>query len=81
MDDKMHKDGMCMACGGMVDADGYAIGGEVDDEAHEAAIGAMEPTDQMGNELERPMSVSRNSSQRADTVRMREFAQSLKGRR
>lgn len=81
MAEKTHSDGVCLACGGPVGAHGMYEGGEVDDEAHEAAIGAEEPTDQMGNELERPMSVSRNSSQRADTVRMREFAQSLKGRR
>jgi len=38
-EEKMHSGGICHACGGMVDADGYAKGGEV--EGDEEGAGAL----------------------------------------
>lgn len=62
-----HKDGMCMSCGGMVDADGYAHGGEV--------------TDEDGDEMTRPKEVGDTSTQHVDVERMRSLGMALKGRR
>lgn len=69
-----HKDGICLACGGMVDADGYAMGGEVDGDAGL-------PADQNGDKYMRPGPVSDNSPQRDDAERMRNFALAMKGKR
>src|SRR5690348_8857617 len=44
MAEPMHKDGVCLACGGMVDAQGYSQGGEVKPDV------APEAPDEVGDE-------------------------------
>jgi hypothetical protein len=59
---KHHENGMCLSCGGAVDDDGMALGGE-------------------SGEHEMPEEVSDESTQQAETDRLREFAKALGGGR
>lgn len=61
---------VCKACGGMVDAEGYSDGGEVEDN---------DLTDTNGDMRMRPVEVGDDSPQMADTERMRAFSKAVKG--
>lgn len=65
-----NKHQFCASCGGRVDAQGLANGGEVEgDELHDEFGDDIEPRGEVGDE----------SGQRDATARLRRFAEALKG--
>lgn len=65
MAEPMHKDGVCLSCGGMVDAQGYSQGGEVRPDV------APEAPDEVADE----------SGQMKAAERLRKLAGAMKGAR
>ena len=62
-DEKHHENGMCLHCGGKVDADGYAEGGMVDDDGEPGT----------------PMPAANDSNPAEDDANVRDFVRALKG--
>lgn len=65
------EDGCCKYCGGMVGADGMSEGGEVSEDMH----------DEDSDLIQMPSEVGDESTQHFETVKMRDLASAIRGKR